>query len=542
MSIRLTTASVALILLFLSQPLFAQKRPLGLDMTSTAERYGEAVGQRFSFVCPASDGGPAYVFGTDVYTDNSPICKAAIHAGALPPGVAGVVTIAIGSSVPVFRGSVRNGVTTSSYRTWPRSYSFVTGGAPGRITWDTVWSNVPAGLTTGVELECPPGGPATGSVWGTMVYAGGSAICAAAVHAGAITAARGGSIAVQRLPHSGEFVASERNGIVSLRYGVFGDAFVFSGRDAVASVVTPSVQRDSRTVLHSARSPGAAANVNGQLAPMTSGSLVDPDAADEGTLFSGKVSCSTASAPEFSATPGSVTFALNRPSNTTGYLVSRQDLGDLVTTPVTGAEFTHVAPLDHRRTYLYTITGLESEERCSRATVSVTAPRPQTPVVGASVALSGLQDNRVTLSWNAPTDRPSMFRIFGPGLPGGAGAELPVATGQSRYQLEIANLTSGTKSWEVLPVWRTPSGEMSDPVSAGSVTVIIPSMAVEPTGARTIALAGFAGSGSSFFLGPRSIQVAGFSGSGTAFLGPRTVSIPGWTANGPFPPNQGVVQ
>jgi hypothetical protein len=42
------------------------------------------VGQRFSFVCPPSDGGPAYVFGTDVYTDNSPICKAAIHAGALP--------------------------------------------------------------------------------------------------------------------------------------------------------------------------------------------------------------------------------------------------------------------------------------------------------------------------------------------------------------------------------------------------------------------------------------------------------------------------
>jgi hypothetical protein len=253
MSIRVTTASVASILLLLSQPLFAQKRPLGLDMASTAERYAEAVGQRFSFVCPASDGGPAYVFGTDVYTDNSPVCKAAIHAGALPPGVAGVVTIAIGSSVPAFRGSARNGVTTSSYRTWPRSYSFVTGGAPGRITWETVWSNVPAGLNTVIALECPSGGTATGGVWGTMVYAGGSAICAAAVHAGAITAARGGSIEIRRSVHSGEFVGSARNGVTSQAWPPQSEAFTVDGAApemplALASGVSPLQISDPVTV------------------------------------------------------------------------------------------------------------------------------------------------------------------------------------------------------------------------------------------------------------------------------------------------------
>lgn len=64
MSTREPVALLALVLLFNSPTLFAQKRPLGLDLTSTAERYAEAVGQKFSFVCPASDGGPAYVLGT----------------------------------------------------------------------------------------------------------------------------------------------------------------------------------------------------------------------------------------------------------------------------------------------------------------------------------------------------------------------------------------------------------------------------------------------------------------------------------------------
>jgi hypothetical protein len=137
--------------------------------------------------------------------------------------------------VPFFRGSVRNGVTTSSYRTWPRSYSFVADAAPGRITWDTVWSNVPAGLTTQVALECPQGGPATGGVWGTMVYTGGSSICTAAVHAGAITVARGGSIEVRRSVHSGEFVGSLRNGVTSQAWSSQSEAFSVSG--AASSVL-----------------------------------------------------------------------------------------------------------------------------------------------------------------------------------------------------------------------------------------------------------------------------------------------------------------
>jgi hypothetical protein len=212
-------------LALLSPPLSAQKRSLGLDTTSTAERYADVVGQSITFVCPASDGGPAYVYGTDVYTDNSPICKAAIHAGALPRGTAGVVTIVIGGAADAFRGSTRHGVTTSSYHGWPRSYRFVRDAASGGITWDTVWSNVPAGMTTAIVVKCPPQGSARGMVWGTTVYAGGSAICATAVHAGVITADRGGLLQVTRSVHTGEFVASERNGVASQKYGVFGDAF-----------------------------------------------------------------------------------------------------------------------------------------------------------------------------------------------------------------------------------------------------------------------------------------------------------------------------
>jgi hypothetical protein len=193
--------------------------------------------------------------------------------------------------------------------------------------------------------------------------------------------------------------------------------------------------------------------------------------------------CSTVSAPSFSATPGEVTFTLNRPAGTTGYVISRLDLGDLTPTPVTASSFTHTAPMDYRTTYRYVITGIQSDNGCTTASVNVTPPRPLTPQVTATVT-PGAQSSRVTLSWGAQVDRPTAYVISGVGLPNTA--EVLASTSSSGYSFNIDNLQPGTHTWEVSPLWRTPTGNMGD-ATGGRVTATV----TRTAGTYRISVAGF---------------------------------------------------
>lgn len=87
--------------------------------------------------CPAQASDPNHsggVWGTDVYTADSYICKAARHAGALGPG-GGQVTLQMLPGQSSYRGSARNGETTRAYGRYGGSYRFVTlAGTPAAVT------------------------------------------------------------------------------------------------------------------------------------------------------------------------------------------------------------------------------------------------------------------------------------------------------------------------------------------------------------------------------------------------------------------------
>ena len=202
---------------------------LGIGPLESAGVFREAVGVPKTVVCPAGDGSKASVYGTDVYTDGSPICAAAIHAGVLKPGVAGAVTLVAGSGADAFKGSERNGVTTHSYDRWPYSYSFVSEPVPGTISWRTVWKYLPKEFDGPVELICPPGDPSSAPAWGTDVYTTETSICVAAVHAGIIGPKEGGPVTVVRAPGQDSYAASEQNGVSSRAAGASADAFTVSG-------------------------------------------------------------------------------------------------------------------------------------------------------------------------------------------------------------------------------------------------------------------------------------------------------------------------
>lgn len=71
-------------------------------------------GKTYSCACPVL-GEPAIVYGSDVYTADSSICTAAVHAGALQRSAAGSVTLQTIASPQVFKGATRNGIKSEAW-------------------------------------------------------------------------------------------------------------------------------------------------------------------------------------------------------------------------------------------------------------------------------------------------------------------------------------------------------------------------------------------------------------------------------------------
>jgi hypothetical protein len=78
-------------------------------------------GQVLVYQITGSTGGS--VWGTDIYTDDSSIAAAAVHAGLLQPDETGTIMVTILAGRETYRGSARNGVASKDYPGWARSYT-----------------------------------------------------------------------------------------------------------------------------------------------------------------------------------------------------------------------------------------------------------------------------------------------------------------------------------------------------------------------------------------------------------------------------------
>jgi hypothetical protein len=176
-----------------------------------------------SLVCScAPDAIGGTVWGTDVYTDDSSVCAAALHAGAIG-GNGGVVTVVPAPGEGAYLGTSRNGITTQDYGTWSGSFYFVgdadsVAACPGNMTEFRGSDEI-------VFCGCAPG-DITGTVWGTDTYTDDSSICAAALHFGAISV-NGGVVAVVPAPGEASYTGSSRNGIVTQDYGSWSGSYFF---------------------------------------------------------------------------------------------------------------------------------------------------------------------------------------------------------------------------------------------------------------------------------------------------------------------------
>ncbi len=83
-------------------------------------QYQNEIGKTFTFRITGNAGGS--LWGTDVYTTDSTLATAVVHAGLLTSGQSGVIKVTIMPSPQLFIGSTRNGVSSSGYNQYPAAY------------------------------------------------------------------------------------------------------------------------------------------------------------------------------------------------------------------------------------------------------------------------------------------------------------------------------------------------------------------------------------------------------------------------------------
>jgi hypothetical protein len=87
---------------------------------------------------------------------------------------------------------------------------------------------------------CPPNG-SSGLLWGTGIHTDDSSVCTAAVHAGLITFAGGGTVTIEIRPGQSSYTGSAgQGGVISRDWGVYEGSFVVVGFDAVAAPAPPT--------------------------------------------------------------------------------------------------------------------------------------------------------------------------------------------------------------------------------------------------------------------------------------------------------------
>jgi hypothetical protein len=100
--------------------------PAATTWTTSATLYRGLNNLRLRYVCPAQGSITAgSVYGSDIYSDDSPVCIAAVHAGVIVTAAAGgSVQIEIVPGQSSYAATTRNGVTSVAYGVWAGSYIF----------------------------------------------------------------------------------------------------------------------------------------------------------------------------------------------------------------------------------------------------------------------------------------------------------------------------------------------------------------------------------------------------------------------------------
>lgn len=93
----------------------------GVSWTTDARAWRGMNGTRVRFDCPLGASVGA-VYGSDPYTDDTPVCGAGVHAGRIDLD-GGVVVIEVRAGAASYSASTRHGVSTNGYDAYDGSFT-----------------------------------------------------------------------------------------------------------------------------------------------------------------------------------------------------------------------------------------------------------------------------------------------------------------------------------------------------------------------------------------------------------------------------------
>jgi hypothetical protein len=189
--------------------------------------------------CPA-DCYTGTTWGTDVYTDDSAVCAAILHSGAIPQsGGKAMITFVPGQLAYI--GSERNGVKSEDYAKWERSFFVQKIDASNKPTTapplvlDDKLAHLSCHQSIGTlgdavvgrtySVICSP--CSEGTIYGTGVYTADSSVCAAATHSGL---AKTDDVMIQVTigGKKDSFKGTEANGLSSADWGAYDKTFTLT--------------------------------------------------------------------------------------------------------------------------------------------------------------------------------------------------------------------------------------------------------------------------------------------------------------------------
>ncbi|WP_181319072.1 M66 family metalloprotease [Photobacterium leiognathi] len=204
--------------------------------SASPDSLGIALGEH-SITCSALDIASAQpIWGTGHYTSDSPLCKAAVHAGVIPHN-GGTAKYKLENNVSsTFNSSTRNGITSRSYGHFGKKYTFILHGSPA--SWgfkpDEYTFEPREYTTTCSASDIKPGLP----VWGTGFYSSGSPLCQSAVHAGVIDRDGGTVTYILMNNYGNRYYGSTSNGITSWDTGNRDVKYTFTSTSSTSSAYT----------------------------------------------------------------------------------------------------------------------------------------------------------------------------------------------------------------------------------------------------------------------------------------------------------------
>jgi len=199
------------------------------DRFSGFDDYDKA--DELSCTCDADHAGGA-LWGSGIYTSDSNPCAAAIHAGVIKADKGGTVTMKPAKGCSSYVGVKKNAVTSHGWGSFANSFYFPDAGDGKCSKSDTCPSTFKSlpDRDDDTEVTCTCAANPSGSVWGSHPYTQDSSLCAAAVHAGAITKADGGSITAKASPGCSKYTGSKENGVTTSNWGPYDTSFHFPSK------------------------------------------------------------------------------------------------------------------------------------------------------------------------------------------------------------------------------------------------------------------------------------------------------------------------